>query len=124
MQPDPAAGPSVPPPDSVPEELLARYGRKARQTVRYHRSMRYRMTRRVRGVASGVNPEIWETTAVVFCLSVIAVLFLGGLAYAVFLWPTIGISLIATLIVLLTISFVIARKVTRKDSDGNDPLAF
>jgi hypothetical protein len=124
MQPDPTAEPSVPPPDRVPEDLLARYGRQARHTVRYHRSARYRLTRRIRGVAHSPSPEIWETTAVVFCLAVITVLFLGGLAYAVFLWPTIGVTLIVTLVTLLALSYVIARRVTKKDSDRNDPLAF
>jgi hypothetical protein len=124
VQPDPTAGPDVPPPDSVPEDLLARYGRQARHTVRYHRSVRYRLTRRIRGVARTPDPEVWETTAVVFCLAVIAVLFLGGLAYAVFLWPTIGITLIATLVVLLVVSYVIARRVTGKSSDPEEPLAF
>jgi hypothetical protein len=121
VQPDPANGPSVPPPDSVPDDLLARYGRQAHRTVRYHRSMRYRLTRRIRGVATTVNPQIWETTAVVFCLSVIAVLFLGGLTYAVYLWPTVGITLIATLFSLLAISYVIARRINKKDSNRDDP---
>jgi hypothetical protein len=124
MQPDPATGPSAPPPDRVPEDLLAQYGRKARHTVRYHRSLRYRLTRRIRGVATSSTPEIWETTAVVFCLAVIGVLFLGGVTYAVFLWPTVGITLIATLVFLLGFSYVIAKRVTRKGADRDDPLAF
>jgi heme exporter protein D len=121
---DPSAEPGLPPPDEVPEDLLARYGRQARRTVRYHRSMRYRLTRRVHGVARSADPQIWETTAVVFCLAVVAVLFAAGLAYAVFLWPAIGITLIATLATLLAVSYVIARRITRKDQEKSEPLAF
>jgi hypothetical protein len=121
---DPSAEPSLPPPDQVPEDLLARYERQARRTVRYHRSMRYRLTRRVHGVARSADPQVWETTAVVFCLAVVALLFAGGLAYAVFLWPTIGITLIATLVTLLAVSFFIARRITRKDPEKSEPLAF
>jgi heme exporter protein D len=124
VQPDPAMGPNTPPPDSVPDDMLALYGRQAHRTVRYHRSMRYRLTRRIRGVATSANPQIWETTAVVFCLAIIAVLFLGGLTYAVFLWPTVGITLIVTLVTLLALSYVIARRITKKDADRDDPLAF
>jgi hypothetical protein len=112
MQPD-YAGPELPP-DSVPEELLARYGREARKMVRQNLSRRHRLARRMRGAVQTTDSELWETTAVVFFFGVIAVCGLGGLAYAVYLWPKIGLSLAGGLIGLFGLSFFIARRMTRR----------
>jgi hypothetical protein len=110
MQPD-YAGPDTPP-DRVPEELLARYGREARRMVRQHLSRRHRLARRFRGAVGTTDSELWETTAVVFFFGIIAVCGLGGLAYAVYLWPKIGLSLLGTLVGLFGLSFFIARRIT------------
>jgi ABC-type multidrug transport system fused ATPase/permease subunit len=112
MQPD-YAGPDTPP-DRVPEELLARYGREARKMVKQNLSRRHRLARRVRGAVGTTDSELWETTAVVFFFGVIAVCGLGGLAYAVYLWPKIGLTLLGTLVFLFGLSFVIARRMTRR----------
>jgi hypothetical protein len=119
MQPD-YAGPDTPP-DRVPEELLARYGREARKTVRQHLSRRHRFARRFSGAVGNADSELWETTAVVFFFGIIAVCGLGGLAYAVYLWPKIGLTLIGTLLGLFGTSFLIARKITRRRRVEVDP---
>jgi hypothetical protein len=119
MQPD-YAGPDTPP-DRIPEELLARYGREARKTVRQHLSRRHRFARRFRGAVGSTDSELWETTAVVFFFGIIAVCGLGGLAYAVYLWPKIGLTLIGTLLGLFGMSFLLARKITGRRRTEPDP---
>lgn len=119
MQPD-YAGPDTPP-DRVPEELLARYGREARKMVRQNLSRRHRAVRRLRGAVRTGDSELWETTAVVFFFGVIAVCGLGGLAYAVYLWPKIGLSLLGSLVVLFGLSFVMASRMTRRKQGIGDP---
>lgn len=119
MQPD-YAGPDTPP-DRVPEEMLARYGREARKVVRQNLSRRHRLARRLRGAVRTSDSELWETTAVVFFFGVIAVCGLGGLAYAVYLWPKIGLSLLGSLIVLFGLSFLIAGRMTRRRQGIGDP---
>jgi hypothetical protein len=112
MQPD-YAGPDTPP-DRVPEEMLARYGREARKMVRQHLSRRHRIARRLRGAVGPTDSELWETTAVVFFFGIIAVCGMGGVAYAVYLWPKIGLTLVGTLVGLFGMSFLIARRITRR----------
>ena len=112
MQPD-HAGPDTPP-DRVPEELLARYGREARKMVRQNLSRRHRFARRFRGAVGSTDSELWETTAVVFFFGVIAVCGLGGLAYAVYLWPKIGLTLLGGLVGLFGGSFLLARGIIRR----------
>lgn len=110
MQPD-HAGPDTPP-DRVPEEMLARYGPEARKMVRQHLSRRRRLVRRLRGAVGSSDSELWETTAVVFFFGIIGLCGLGGLAYAVYLWPKIGLSLLGALVGLFGLSFFIARRIT------------
>lgn len=112
MQPD-YAGPDTPP-DRVPEELLARYGREARKMVRQNLSRRHRFSRRLRGAVGSTDSELWETTAVVFFFGIIGLCGLGGLAYAVYLWPKIGLTLLGSLVGLFGLSFLIARRITRR----------
>jgi hypothetical protein len=112
MQPD-YAGPDTPP-DRVPEEMQARYGREARKLVRQHLSRRRKLARRMRGAVGTGDSELWETTAVVFFFGIIAVCGLGGLAYAVYLWPKIGLSLAGALVGLFGLSFFIARRITAR----------
>ncbi len=112
VQPD-YAGPDTPP-DRVPEELLARYGREARKMVRQHLSHRHRVIRRLRGAVGSTDSELWETTAVVFFFGIIVLCGLGGLAYAVYLWPKIGLTLLGSLVGLFAMSFLVARRITRR----------
>jgi hypothetical protein len=112
MQPE-YAGPDTPP-DRVPEEMLARYGREARKMVRQNLSRRHRVARRLRGAVGTSDSELWETTAVVFFFGIIAVCGIGGLAYAVYLWPKVGLTLLGTLVGLFALSFFIARRITAR----------
>jgi ABC-type multidrug transport system fused ATPase/permease subunit len=114
MQPEPEHAGQDTPPDRVPEELVDRYGREARRMVRQHLSRRHRIARGMRRAVGSADSELWETTAVVFFFGVIAVCGLGGLAYAVYLWPKIGLSLLASLLVLFGLSLFIARRITRR----------
>lgn len=82
--------------------------------VRQHLSRRHRFARRLRGAVGSADSELWETTAVVFFFGIIAVCGLGGLAYAVYLWPRIGLTLLGTLLGLFGLSFLIARRITRR----------
>jgi hypothetical protein len=125
MQPEQLPEPPPPLPDHVPDDLLARYGRDARKSVKQRRSRRARLTRRLRGgsttpVKRG-DSELWETTAVVFFFGVIAVCGLGGLVYAVYLWPTIGMTLVGTLLGLFGLSFFMARRITRRHRGAEPP---
>ncbi len=119
MQPD-YAGPDTPP-DRVPEELLARYGREARKMVRQNLSRRHRVARRLRGAVGSTDSELWETTAVVFFFGIIALCGLGGLAYAVYLWPKIGVTLLGSLVGLFGMSFLIARRITQRRQVPGEP---
>jgi ABC-type multidrug transport system fused ATPase/permease subunit len=114
MQPEPEHAGQDTPPDRVPEELVDRYGREARRMVRQHLSRRHRLAQGMRRAVGSADSELWETTAVVFFFGVIAVCGLGGLAYAVYLWPKIGLSLLASLLVLFGLSLFIARRITRR----------
>lgn len=112
-------------PDSIPDEIVAKYGRDARKTVRHNLSRRSRLFRRTRARRAGLvvresGSELWQTTAVVFSLSVIAVCGIGGLVYAVYLWPKIGLSLLGSFLVLFTFSYVVARRVTRRRVEPSD----
>ena len=112
-------------PDQIPDEIVAKYGRDARKTVRHNLSRRSRMFRRTRSrraglVVQGSGAELWQTTAVVFSLSVIAVCGVGALVYAVYLWPKIGLSLLASVVVLFTFSYLVAHRVTRRRVEPTD----
>jgi hypothetical protein len=103
-------------PDNIPEDLQEQYGRDARKTIRRNLSRRGRVTRRAARAGRllrSTNGELWQTTAVVFFLAVIAVCGIGGLAYAVYLWPRIGLSLVGGVVALFLFSFVIARRIMR-----------
>jgi hypothetical protein len=68
----------------------------------------------------GTKADLWQTTAVVFSLSVIALCGLGALLYAMYLWPKIGISLTVGVVGLLTFSYLVARRITRRQANTND----
>lgn len=82
--------------------------------VRQNLSRRHKLARRLRGAVRPGDSELWETTAVVFFFGVIAVCGLGGLAYAVYLWPKIGLTLLGSLVVLFGLSFLIASRMTSR----------
>jgi heme A synthase len=51
---------------------------------------------------------------------VIAVCGIGALAYAVYLWPKIGLTLTSGVLVLFLFSYLVARRVTRRRADPGD----
>lgn len=104
-------------PDRIPDDLLAVYGKDARKTVRHNLSRRRRVFRRARTVMHNTDPDLWQTTAVVFFLGIIGTCGIGGLAYAVYLWPKVGVSLISGVLLLFGISFLLARRMTRHHAD-------
>src|SRR5947199_1825109 len=107
-------------PDRIPDDLVEKYGRGARRTVKHNLSRRSRLagrTRRAGRVVRGTGSDLWQTTAVVFSLSVIVVCGIGALVYAVYLWPRIGLSLVGAVVIMFTFSYVVARRVTRRGVD-------
>ena len=107
-------------PDRIPDDLVEKYGREARKTVKHNLSRRSRLARRTLRagrVVRGSGADLWQTTAVVFSLSVIALCGIGALVYAVYLWPRIGLSLVGAVVLMFTFSYVVARRVTRRGVD-------
>jgi hypothetical protein len=107
-------------PDRVPDDLLAVYGRDARKTVRHNLSRRRRVFKRARSVVGNTDSDLWQTTAVVFFLGVIGICGIGGLAYAVYLWPKIGLTLIGGIVVLFGLSFLVAKRISRHQADPRE----
>src|SRR5438093_6858957 len=107
-------------PDRIPDDLLAVYSRDARKTVRHNLSRRRRVVRRAQTAIRGTDSDLWQTTAVVFFLGVIGICGIGGLAYAVYLWPKIGLTLIGGIVVLFGLSFLVARRISRHQADPRD----
>ncbi|TMK86735.1 MAG: ABC transporter ATP-binding protein [Actinobacteria bacterium] len=121
MQSDPFAESGAP--DSVPDDLVAHYGADARKTIRHNLSRRSRLAkraRRARQTVQGADSELWQTTALLFFLAVVGVCGIGGLVYAVYLWPRVGVSLIAGVGVLFTFSFFMARRITRRRAEASE----
>jgi ABC-type multidrug transport system fused ATPase/permease subunit len=99
-------------PDRIPDDLLVVYGKDARKTVRHNLSRRRRVVKRARSAFRNTDADLWQTTAVVFFLGIIGICGIGGLAYVVYLWPKIGLTLVGTVVVLFGISFFLARRMT------------
>ena len=115
MSPDYAAQPGAPVPDRVPDELVDRYGSQARHTVRYRRSRRYRVGYKVRQGSQPLRDrEMWSLAAIIFFWGVASVAIAGGIAYAIFLWPRIGLSILGGFLTLLGISLGVSLFVTRR----------
>jgi hypothetical protein len=62
--------------------------------------------------------EMWSLAGIIFFWGVAAVAIAGGIAYAIFLWPRIGLSILGGFLALLGISLGIALMITRR---GNRP---
>lgn len=89
---DSVADPGSPIPDHVPDELVERYGRDAGHVVRYHRSPRYRVGRRVSRVSQPFrSADVWTLSLMIFFWGVIAATIVGGLAYAISLMPWVAV---------------------------------
>jgi ABC-type multidrug transport system fused ATPase/permease subunit len=105
-------------PDRIPDDLLAVYGKDARKTVRHNLSRRRRVVTRARTVIRTTNSDLWQTTAVVFFLGVIGICGVGGLAYAVYLWPRVGMAMVGGVVLLFGISFLLARRFAKRQADS------
>jgi hypothetical protein len=104
-------------PDRIPDDLLAVYGKAARKRVRHNRSRRRRVVSRTRAALRNTDTDLWQTTAVVFLVGVIAICGIGGLTYAVYLWPKIGLALLTGIVVLFGASFLLAKRMARQQPD-------
>jgi hypothetical protein len=119
---EPGAGLSLP--DVVPDELISRFGRRARHTVRYHQSKRYRLRRGFVSQLSSLRlTDVWMTAAVVFGCSLVGLALIGALAYAVVLWPLAVLFLVVPVVILMPLSLWVAVKITRKER-ASQPLSF
>jgi hypothetical protein len=110
-EPEPAA------PDWVPDDLVAAYGSDARKRVRRRRSRRVKVKRQARQLVRTTDAEIMQTTALIFLFGIIGVCGLGGVVYLVYLWPKIGLSLVAGIVVLFAVSYVVARRMAGRRSE-------
>lgn len=108
-------------PDRIPEGLLARFGPEARRVVRSHRARRHRLARRLRGWTSAARDgEVWATAAAVFLWLLMALAALGGIAYGIFLWPWAGLYVVLPLVTLVSLSFLTAVHLTRRERGRED----
>jgi hypothetical protein len=107
-------------PDWIPDDLVAVYARDARKTVRHNISRRRRVVRRARIAVRNTDADLWQTTGMVFFLGIIAICGVAGLAYAVYLWPKVGLSLVGGIVVLFGFSFFMAKRITRRDAERSD----
>jgi hypothetical protein len=116
VSPDFAAEPGAPVPDRIPDDLVDRYGSQARHTVRYRRSRRYRLGFRVRQASEPLHDrEMWSLAAIIFFWGVAVLAIMGGIGYAVFLWPRVGLSILGTFLALLGISLLVALKLSKRE---------
>jgi hypothetical protein len=105
-------------PDHVPDELVRMYGREAEHSVRYSRSRRYRVSRQVHKASVGLHDvEIWSAAGLVFFWGIAALALVGGLAYAVFLWPAAGLSMVATVALLSAVALTVGVRTARKQRE-------
>ena len=105
---DPLPEPDVPAPDHVPDDLVQVYGREAKRSVKHTRTRRYRASKQVREATKTFHDtEVWAVAGLVFFWGVAGVALIGGLVYAVYLWPAAGIGLLATVAVIFGVSLTV-----------------
>src|SRR6266542_6820385 len=104
---NPEAESEPPMPDRVPDELVARYGARARREVRVSRSRRYPLTRRLRRVKGMLRSgDLWLLTLLVFAWSVVAAGAVGALFYAAVIFPWAGLFVVLPVGLLFFFSLV------------------
>ena len=109
-------GPGHSVPDSIPEELVAVYGQQARHTVRYRRSLRYRLARHIGRRLSGL--DVWYVVAAALLWAVISGAAIAAIVLAAMQWPgpTLDAVVIAAVsVVSSTLTLVVIR---RRDALG------
>jgi hypothetical protein len=118
MPVDPLPEPEFPAPDHVPDDLVRMYGRDAQHSVKHSRTRRYRATKQVRQATKTFkDTEIWAVAGMVFFWGVAGVALIGGLVYAVYLWPAAGIGLLATVAVIFGVSLVVGLRQAKRRRD-------
>jgi len=117
---DQEAEPDLPLPDHVPDDLVARYGTRARRTVRGSRTWRYPFSKRYRRARSMLkNGDLWLLTLLVFAWSVVAAGAIGALVYATVMFPWAFTFVVVPVIVLFGLSLGTAVRVTkRRDAEA------
>lgn len=97
-------------PDVVPIDLLAHFEPEARAAVRRRRSRRHEILRRLRSVGPFLrDADVWATAAAVFMWGLLVLVFLGGIAFGIFLWPWAAVYVLVPLVTALGLSFTLAR---------------
>ncbi|MCH8899139.1 MAG: hypothetical protein IH942_01445 [Acidobacteria bacterium] len=95
-----------PVPDWIPDKVVAEFQHDAEKTVRRSRRRR----RRASVAALLGSSEVWWAAFVVFCGLALGAAVIGGLVYAVVVWPWVGLFIVAPAGVLFAVSFVIAAR--------------
>ena len=105
-----------PMPDAVPEDLVERFGREARQTVRFRNSRRYRWFRQAKGGFRDFRDrEVWTVAVIVFGMALFGLALIAALGYMVVLWPWTGLFIVAPVMVLLPFSLWLAVRIVRRE---------
>jgi len=114
--PEDALPAEEPMPDAVPPDLVERFGREARQTVRFRNSRRYRWFRQAKGgLRDFRDREVWTVAVIVFGMSLFGLALLAALGYMVVLWPWTGLFIVAPVMVLLPFSLWLATRIVRRE---------
>jgi len=114
--PEDAVPAEEPMPDAVPEDLVERFGREARQTVRFRNSRRYRWFRQAKGgLRDFRDREVWTVAVIVFGMSLFGLALIAALGYMVVLWPWTGLFIVAPVVVLLPFSLWLAMRIVRRE---------
>ena len=116
--PEPAA------PDWIPDDLVAAYGSDAMRRVRHRNTRRSKVRKRARNLVRTTDAEILQTTVLVFLFGISGVCGLGGVAYLVYLWPKIGMSLVGGILVMLMLSYAVARRMTGRRAETEHESSF
>jgi Flp pilus assembly protein TadB len=114
--PEDALPAEEPMPDAVPEDLVERFGREARQTVRFRNSRRYRWFRQAKGGFRDFRDrEVWTVAVIVFGMALFGLALIAALGYMVVLWPWTGLFIVAPVMVLLPFSLWLAVRIVRRE---------
>lgn len=102
-------------PDHVPDELVARYGKNAKRSVRYSKSTRYRLGQVVGRTSQSLkDTDVLSTAAVILTWTVAVVALVAGMAYVFVLWPQAAMALLGTLLILGGLSLAAALQISKK----------
>jgi len=103
-------------PDSVPEDLVAVYGAQARSIVRYRRSWRYRVARRVGRLIGHRDP--WYVAAAAGIWAVIVSAAVTSITIVSMRWPTAMLDVAVVLFAAACSSLLTAALIRRRAHRG------